>query len=1026
MAHNYPHGMKSWDSLASVASVTKVATNKTREHAPTHQVKNIPSNHHVSEDASPSGTGSKPIPPELVSVLAPMGLKAVKRLPQTHEDVLKKAAAQRKKLVPPRARLPRRCKSNHSSMSYIEESDDDLYFDSILYGDTVAFRNNGEARLSVPAEVNTTRDDASASPLTAASPVESVAPGPMEKAAATSGQRTTRVEAAHVRRKRGGPRKTLATDDEGVEPPDTNMGRNEEEPTPFQRKRRRPWKGKKSLTTEDEKIVEQNTEIGRNGGETTHSKRNRGRPRKEEKSLATEEDTKMGRNVGEPTNFKRTRDRPRKMLPSPEWETLLPSTATGSNELRLTNTRIDNSSLRGPSTTRTTHKRGQASNAKHSRLKGVIDLGILRRKQLKMDHVDESGDTAGNTAKDDFVVGPQNDAQQDQHHATSMRPIVKAKTTVRPSGSSKSRTSKVRFAPTTTTFSLKIRVKTSGISSRKSNRRHSAPPALSQSTVQSIANQITQAYLAQNSEGIASTDRGHEDGGDDRSENEDEASDSYSSDDSENESDDDGVEDEVHEVQRSVGALRGAAAAHDQGARQQREVLIDRDYDTRSVASEITMDIDLLRGELETDAAKLEPSTEEEGPSFPHQDDGSFDDDEPKVQLYNDPDANHLIEDDLPRKKISYSRPANSSNDKIGQSLPERGQRLDIKYNWQSNAALLEDKKRYWETERRLEAKTLPERKRRRLTSTDSLAGDTLASFHSIRSTRGEGTTKGRHQRGIKSGVLGKVLQKKADNIVDHAIVARHLKPVAKAGPRQNGYNLESNDETVVTDKPHDSKCVPALAATGKCGKCSGCLHTFDCLTCTRCIASLQRGLRFGQRTGCLRRICKVRSFEKSMDTLGRPLKFAGVSTKDETGEKRPPRPVAEAIGKAADKDDDDVVSHYSETGSLYSTASKQRRSRAARMWSRRWSKERKKISSGASVSSEAKGDSAGTKLGGLAPPKKGQGVVGLQKKGKKTKSALHDLELPMPTDGSVASVLEARKALRALMTYDEADQDWL
>ena len=46
--------------------------------------------------------------------------------------------------------------------------------------------------------------------------------------------------------------------------------------------------------------------------------------------------------------------------------------------------------------------------------------------------------------------------------------------------------------------------------------------------------------------------------------------------------------------------------------------------------------------------------------------------------------------------------------------------------------------------------------------------------------------------------------------------------------------------------------------------------------------------------------------------------------------------------------------------------------------------------------------------------------------RGKNAKSALHDLELPMPTDGSVASLLASRRSLRALMQYDEADQDWI
>lgn len=228
--------------------------------------------------------------------------------------------------------------------------------------------------------------------------------------------------------------------------------------------------------------------------------------------------------------------------------------------------------------------------------------------------------------------------------------------------------------------------------------------------------------------------------------------------------------------------------------------------------------------------------------------------------------------------------------------------------------------------------------------------------------------------------------------------------------------DVGGNEETVVTDKSHESKHHPELLVPGKCGKCSGCLQAFDCLTCSKCISSLQCGIRIGQRTGCLRRICKVMSIhQKSMDTLGRECNV------DETvGQDRPNPPT----GTCEREVDDDSMSHYSQTGSVYSTASKQRRSRAARMWSRRWSKERQRMSSNASTSSDIKWNLSGRQER-LASTKNGH-ADGSRKRGKKTKSVLHDLELPMATDGSVASVVESRKALRALMTYDEADQDWL
>jgi hypothetical protein len=103
------------------------------------------------------------------------------------------------------------------------------------------------------------------------------------------------------------------------------------------------------------------------------------------------------------------------------------------------------------------------------------------------------------------------------------------------------------------------------------------------------------------------------------------------------------------------------------------------------------------------------------------------------------------------------------------------------------------------------------------------------------------------------------------------------------------------------------------------------------------------------------------------------------------------------------------------------------RRSRAARLWNRRWSTNEKQQqqqqpfkttakSAGSSLASGSeKGDSTGRR-----------GRNGGSRNRKQRKSELHDLELPMPTDGSVASILERRRSLHALMEYDEADQDWL
>jgi hypothetical protein len=148
------------------------------------------------------------------------------------------------------------------------------------------------------------------------------------------------------------------------------------------------------------------------------------------------------------------------------------------------------------------------------------------------------------------------------------------------------------------------------------------------------------------------------------------------------------------------------------------------------------------------------------------------------------------------------------------------------------------------------------------------------------------------------------------------------------------------------------------------------------------------------------------------MDTLARTGSVAG--------DLQPTSEVAYSPNLQAREDDGDAsMSYASDTGSVYSTASKMRRSRAARFWSRRWAEERKnKLASAVAAEQEA---------AVLDEPRHKLTVHSKKRgRGKKSKSTLHDLELPMPTDGSVASLLASRRSLRALMQYDEADQDWI
>jgi hypothetical protein len=604
--------------------------------------------------------------------------------------------------------------------------------------------------------------------------------------------------------------------------------------------------------------------------------------------------------------------------------------------------------------------------------------------------------------------------------------------------------SKVRFAPlptTTTTFSVKIRVKTSASpTKRKSSKRRNssrqlavaaAPPSLSESAVQSITNQITQACLSQasNVHGTTPPEKPKDDKtSDDDSMSEDEeelTSESEEIVSNSEDADSDSITEKVpgrerkEAVQASKSQVEGKKECNSKRGRPSKmsgkrkrntpsrtEPTSEPQADVKSVASEITMEHFWEKeGINEAARGKHRPSEESRERKHKHSLDEQLRDIEEGSVGHVHTNVEDATNEDDHDDRISRDFAADDSfgpqaadDASLHSEMYERKSR---RKQWGGNDSLAGSKF----SSSHKEARSPPKkRSRRTLTCSDSLAGFSLASTKSVNIV----TPKVPKEVSVnRSSPLP--LRRKQDSSPRSS---GRLKEKAPEAPQrkaleahQNPPPLE-NDETVVTNRSTESrKSAWSHVQDGECGKCSGCKREFDCLTCDKCIARLQEGIRYGEATGCLKRMCKVIRKHKHVESLGQMM------IKPRSATIQPRSTTASSVAGG------DWSTRTGEAGSIVSKPAK-RQSRAARLWCRHWSE--KKTSGLGSAS--AVSASMGMPMAAIKPKStrsRGRG------KGRK-KNPLHDMELPMPTDGSVASWMEGRKCLRALMQYDEADQDWI
>ncbi|KAL3944570.1 MAG: hypothetical protein SGBAC_001336 [Bacillariaceae sp.] len=494
---------------------------------------------------------------------------------------------------------------------------------------------------------------------------------------------------------------------------------------------------------------------------------------------------------------------------------------------------------------------------------------------------------------------------------------------------SKKKKSKVRWAPlptATTTFSVKIRVKTSMDNGRSSSKNVQVP-ALDESTVQAIADQVTQACLmqARSNPGVLAPTNMVGQAAPRMSKRRILPSPTHNSVEEADDVDDDSSEEEK---------LRSKPSE------------IDVDCNS-SVVSDLTRE----RGGRESSARKRKVLDEAVADENDY--DAPMEDVESLLQEAGEPDTRLRSS---PTQEQPPSIP-NKSADSVTKS--ERSKK----------------------------------RRRRMWSSGDSLAcsfASTSRSSPKILSSNGVSTPEtaavakpvspSRTARKHKGPILNAG--------IDSAILAATAAPAHQANEVPN---QERKDETVVTD----------VSASVRCGICSGCSRSFDCMNCDACLARLQAGdtsFQDGAKSDCLRRVChRLAQYDvASLGTVSQPQ-----------------------FRHAKNNPEQDDMSYISEVEwGTQKRKSKQGKplSRASRLWSQQYEKPAQQRATGST--------SSVTTLTGMSGPA-AKAKNGRRRKGSK-KNPLHYLEMPVATDGSVASWMESRRVRQALMNYDEADQDWV
>ena len=1004
------HVLAPWDSLASVVSVASVKTSSRKPKGGRKQSKQQGGARLSSKKAPPMDklksvetkdeNKKAPIPPELVSVLAPLGIP---KPPRTKTEVLQDAAswAEGSSELPRRKRIPRNCKNKNRSLNYSEDSDDEdhgiqgvykssssIESDNNLKSDNGVLNEDGRSITYMYAFKKPSRRSQRylpKSPLCRQSPNTPPHAQPL----------IARDHIAVVRTANNQPPAAASS------------------PTPATAALAPETRHKKSQTTYCAPPAKKSVFKAKQNPAKRRSKNFREKDC-QKASQSKERATKRACNNGAAAAKG-------KHKPASRTET------ESSGESSLAPKAISSESF---SSTEKAKKNCQAN----------VETG-----SSEDSHSAPNSNAAGSSSSSGGRVRKGTRAKKRSNKSeTTIKSIVKVNnesSSPRRKKSSKNKKNRVRFAPTTTTFSVTIRVKTSGSSPTRSKKKRqtAAPQSLSESAVQSIASSITQACLAQASSahGLDATGNSNEEGLQiDRDEN---GSVEEQNSDSENTPSSDGTSSEniasnggsgnrkrVKDTSMARTKNSYGNNSYSSSARNPNEidgndkskavrtktpvVIVQNAEETGSVVSRLSMDSawrkeDTLRGHSRPHGSKRRTRTDASGQEDSHQND---------VSVCEYPDFPVLEAED----EAEFGTPGDEKTESDNA----------VAFPADTDASVSSG----------------GPRKMKRMICSDSLAGDSFvgSSFRPASGNKKASPPRKRSRRTLicsESLLCGSVIsgfsrasvepiqivipkvpkevsvdksssRKNQDPVHRPLKTAKAMKGRAGADEEEGSQNiLLDGDETFVTDRSTDStsparkKKQALMKNPERCGNCSGCQRSFDCFTCDTCIVRLQEGIRYiGGETDCLNRICKVVRKNVHVESLG--------MTRPTT------RPRVESA--ASGGDDDWSASRVStvDGGEDNRSKSAKRLSRAARLWSRTLSSKKRTTTGSGSVSSVT-----GSLPAKLSVAKKTRG-----RKGKYKKNPLHDMELPLPTDGSVASWMEERRNLRALMHYDEADQDWV
>jgi hypothetical protein len=616
---------------------------------------------------------------------------------------------------------------------------------------------------------------------------------------------------------------------------------------------------------------------------------------------------------------------------------------------------------------------------------------------------------------------------------------------------------RVRFDSSTTTFSVKIKIKTNLDTSRNSKDRRNRndpnmlPPSLDESTVQAIANQVTQACLTQAASSRMGTCNTRDPGiGIDVDVNDGEEMSSPSSEVSSKSTESSDAE-EVLEKEKEKSVYLNEIDNN----RNNRFPLREGHDDGRSITSELTSDWNRPSRFLEQEE-KMEVMMKN------------------VVQSSKDrstcnssvPQGNNEGRQEQDRGNACVNETFHFANDEESENDYQDTDPATVKL--QRSAQNASTTQRNGEKRSRLPAG----RRQRMWHCSDSLAG-------SCADWSKASTVAGLVAKKVPREVtMQKPLSRSEGRCRSRIGLMKTMQTSTTAAKSSEEMNAENNDNTregmgkniavipITPNVTRKSRLVP-LSPTYCCGKCKGCRRTLDCQTCDFCLEKLHcYGSLPSPSTNERLSLCLLRRCQRTC-RVGRVDSLLGVasltkpiqpkSNKNEKGEHKKehshqesvlPKQLAEnriAAGtenqdstpkniKAPWDDGDDWTVDYSylsdprHRSKISNSRGNKKSSHSTSLYASSWSlpldKNRVKAGLGSggrtslsSVSESVISQRRSTQL--LAAVAVSSNKRGRGRSVKRKRDPLHGLSLP-------STSTDARKCLRALMEYDEADQDWV